>query len=127
MIRVLIMIALLAMPMQVNARVLVATKTVNMGRFKLTAYCKCHSCSEGYDDTTATQCKAKAGRTIAVDPSVIPYGTRVLIGETVYVAEDCGGGVEGDHIDIYMDSHAETEEFGVKYANVYIVKGDVEW
>lgn len=122
--KLILILTLLLLPIQTQARTITARKMIPLGEFKLTAYCQCHSCSEGYEDTTATQCKAKAGRTVAVDPSVIAYGTHLLIGDTVYVAEDCGGGVDGDHIDIYMDSHAEVEEFGVKYAKVYIVEGE---
>lgn len=54
---------------------------------------------------TATGTTAKEGRTIAVDPKVIPYGTKVYIDGWGYrIAEDCGGGIKGNHIDIYVDS-----------------------
>ncbi|MFR2774777.1 MAG: 3D domain-containing protein [Anaerostipes sp.] len=102
---------------------------IAMGEFLLTAYCPCEQCSEGYGKRIAWQRAghkyAYSGHTIAVDPNIIPYGTKVKIegfGDTVYTAEDCGGGVNGDHIDIYMDNHYQTEEFGKKYRKVYIVK-----
>lgn len=98
-----------------------------MGEFKCTAYCPCCDCSEGFDDSTSTMTRASYGRTIAVDPDVIPYGSKVLIGDTVFVAEDCGGGISGDEIDIYFDGHDRVEDFGVKYIHVFIVKGDVEY
>lgn len=90
--------------------------------FKLTAYCPCYECSEGYGDNTSTGNKAKEGRTIAVDPKVIPYGTEVEIDGNMYIAEDCGGWVKGNHIDIYFNTHAETDSFGVKYKTVRIYK-----
>lgn len=99
-----------------------STKKINMGQFKLTAYCPCYECSEGYGRRTATCCYARSGHTIAIDPSVIGYGTKVLINGEVYTAEDCGGGVCGDHIDIFFDTHEEVEEFGVKYENIWILK-----
>lgn len=77
-----------------------------------TAYCACEKCCGKTDGITATGTKATAGRTIAVDPSVIPYGTEVIINGHTYVAEDCGGAIKGNSIDIYFDSHAEALEFG---------------
>lgn len=119
--RILIFLFLMMIPIKVSARE-ASGKFVDMGRFKLTAYCPCCDCSEGFDDSTSTMTTASYGRTIAVDPDVIPYGSKVLIGDTVFTAEDCGGAVQGDHIDIYMDSHDQVEEFGTRYTTVYIVK-----
>ena len=44
------------------------------------------------------------GQTIAVDPRVIPYGTKVIIGGHIFTAEDCGGAIQGNHIDIYVNN-----------------------
>lgn len=97
-----------------------------VGNCKLTFYCPCSSCSGGWGNQTATGTIAKQGRTIAVDPDVIPYGSTVYIeGWGYYIAEDCGGGVNGNHIDIYRDSHDVCRKLGVQNANVYIV--DEEW
>lgn len=93
--------------------------SVSIGKFKLTAYCPCRKCSDGYGNRTSTGVKAKEGRTIAVDPDVIPYGTKVYIkGSGEFVAEDCGGGVKGKHIDVYFNSHRKAVKFGVKYRKV---------
>lgn len=121
-----ILLALLAFQKPLYARE-ACGHFIDMGEFKCTAYCPCCDCSEGYDDTTAMQTRAKEGHTIAVDPDVIPFGTKVLIGDTVYTAEDCGGLVQGDVIDIFMEDHERVEEFGVKYLHVWIVKGEVEY
>lgn len=99
---------------------------INMGEFKLTAYCPCGECSDHWGRLTSTGRSARSGRTIAVDPKVIAYGTRILIGNTVYVAEDCGTRVKGDHIDIFVDTHEEVEEFEVKHKHIWIVKGGFE-
>lgn len=93
---------------------------IDLGEFKLTAYCPCYECSEAWGNNTATGVKAQANHTVAVDPSVIPYGTKLLIGDTIYVAEDCGGAVKGNTIDIYFNTHSETCNFGVQYSQVYI-------
>lgn len=76
-----------------------------------TAYCPCEYCTDG-DGITATGTKATAGRTIAVDPSVIPYGTEVIINGHTYIAEDCGAAIKGNCIDIYFNSHEEARQFG---------------
>lgn len=93
-------------------------KYINMGKFKITAYCPCRKCSEGYGRQTATGHLARAKHTIAVDPKVIRYGAKVKIGNTVYTAEDCGGDVKGKHIDVYFNSHSEVDRHGVKYRKV---------
>ncbi|MCR1849035.1 MAG: SH3 domain-containing protein [Paraclostridium sordellii] len=63
--------------------------------------------------TTATGTTPKWG-TIAVDPSVIPYGTRVYIPkfDMVFTAEDCGGAIKGNKIDIFMNNEADCNNFG---------------
>ena len=86
-----------------------------------TAYCPCAKCCGKTDGITATGTKATAGRTIAVDPSVIPYGTKVIINGNTYVAEDCGGAVKGNDIDIFFDSHKEAQKFGRQTLPAYIL------
>ena len=90
--------------------------------FRASAYCPCEKCCGKYaNGITATGVKAKAGRTIAVDPNYIPYGTEVIINGNTYVAEDCGGAIKGNRIDIYFDSHEEALNFGVQYLQGVIV------
>ena len=90
--------------------------------YKLTAYCPCLYCCGNTDGITASGIKATAGRTIAVDPSVIPYGTEVVINGHTYIAEDCGGAVKGNTIDIFFDTHQEAVLFGVQFAEVEIMR-----
>lgn len=92
----------------------------SLGTFMCTTYCGCSECSEGYGNMTSTGVVAQEGRTIAVDPSVIPYGTHVLIDGNEYIAEDCGGAVKGEHIDIYYESHERSLEVGTRYLEVKI-------
>lgn len=93
---------------------------IDIGEFKLTAYCPCAECSGPWGNMTSTGVIAQTEHTVAVDPKIIPYGTKLLIGDTVYTAQDCGGAVKGNVIDIYFATHAETYEFGVQYSKVYI-------
>ena len=94
----------------------------NLGTFKLTYYCACELCCNVETGITATGAPVVEGRTIAVDPKVIPYGTQVIIGGHVFTAEDCGGAIKEKHIDIYVNDHASALELGVSYADVYLKK-----
>ena len=95
----------------------------SLGTFKLTAYCPNSDCSGEWGNMTSTGVRAKEGRTIAVDPNVIPYGSVVSIDGHIYIAEDCGGSVKGNVIDIYFDTHEEAVAFGVQYAEVELFVG----
>lgn len=87
--------------------------------FKITAYCPCSSCNGPWSGgITSTGVTAAQGRTIAVDPRVIPYGSKVLIGGHEFVAEDCGGAIKGARIDLYLDSHERCNSWGVRYLSV---------
>ena len=96
---------------------------VSLGTFKLTAYCNCSICCGVWaGGATASGVMPVANHTIAVDTSVIPFGTQVVINGITYVAEDVGGAINGNRIDIYFDTHQEALNFGVQYAEVFIVK-----
>ena len=62
--------------------------------------------------------KAIAGHTIAIDPSIIPYGTVVIIDGKEYTAEDCGSAVKGYVIDIYSDQPIKES-----YYTTVLIKG----
>ena len=94
----------------------------NLGNFQITYYCACEICCNKADGITATGTPVVEGQTIAVDPGVIPYGTKVIIGGHIFTAEDCGGAIQGNHIDIYVNNHAEATALGVTNADVFLVK-----
>lgn len=90
--------------------------------YTITAYCACVKCCGKTDGITATGTKATEGRTIAVDPNKIPYGTEVNIeGVGVRVAEDCGGAIKGNRIDIYFSDHQSALNFGRQTKQVTIL------
>ena len=79
-----------------------------------------HSFLKYKKELTAYGYQVTAGRTIAVDPKVIPIGSEVVINGHTYVAEDVGGVIKENRIDIYFNTHQEALEFGVQYAEVFI-------
>ncbi|MCD8054226.1 MAG: SH3 domain-containing protein [Lachnospiraceae bacterium] len=96
---------------------------VSLGTFKITAYCGCSKCcGSSCTGKTASGATPKANYTIAVDKSVISLGTKVKLGDsdTVYVAQDTGGAIKGNKIDVYFDTHSAALNFGVKYMEVYV-------
>ena len=100
---------------------------IYLGRFDLSHYCACEEyCGKWADGMTATGTVATEGRTIAVDPEVIPYGSRVAVfyddGRIVeYIAEDCGGAIKGNEIDVFVADHDRANELGIETACVYLV------
>lgn len=99
------------------------TETVDLGKFKVTHYCPCEQCcNEWADGITYTGTTATEGRTIAVDPDVIPLGSTVVIDGHEYIAEDIGGAIQGNRIDVFMDSHEAALVEGIKTATVSLVK-----
>lgn len=94
-------------------------------RCKITAYCienYPHRCNNGDSSTTATGAKPIPGVTVAVDPNVIPYNSNVIINGHTYIANDTGGAIKGNRVDIVFATHQEALNFGVQYADVYWVK-----
>lgn len=81
----------------------------------------------GCDLITATGTTVHVG-TVAVDPRYIPYGTRMFIvsndGAYVYgiaVAEDCGGDIKGDRMDLYFPTYDECMQFGRRVCTIYFL------
>ena len=94
----------------------------SLGNYKLTFYCPCAVCNGAADAKTASGTTPTEGRTIAVDSSVIPLGSRVYIeGYGVFIAEDTGGAIKNNKIDVLVSSHSRAYDLGVKYANIYLL------
>ena len=75
------------------------------------------------DGITSTGTTPKWG-TIAVDPKIIPYGSKVYIPKfnKTFIAEDCGGAIKGNMIDIFMNSNQEAYKWGRQNIEIYIKK-----
>ncbi len=93
-------------------------------KFRATAYTHTDA---GCDMTTATGTTVRVGA-IAVDPRLIAYGTRMFIvsndGKYIYgiaTAEDCGGGIKGDQVDLYFPTTKECFQFGKRAVTIYFL------
>ena len=88
--------------------------------YKITAYCPCSKCCGKSTGRTASGTKATAGRTVAAS-SKFAFGTKLNIGGHIYTVEDRGGAINGNKIDIFVNSHAEALQWGVRYMTVSVV------
>lgn len=97
-----------------------AVTIASSGRYKVTAYCSCAICCGKTNGITASGSTATANHTIAA-PSTFAFGTQLIINGQTYTVEDRGGAIQGNRIDIYMDSHAQALAWGVKYLDVEVL------
>lgn len=91
--------------------------------FIATAYCPCEICCGKWSGgNTKSGTKPKAGRTIAVDPKVIPLGSTVLVNGKKYIAEDTGSAINGKIIDIFHSDHKSALKWGRQKVQVEVIK-----
>lgn len=95
-----------------------STSSSQSGRTHMTVVATAYS----GDGKTSTGTVPKWG-TIAVDPSVIPYGTKVYIPQfdMTFVAEDTGGAIKGNKIDIFMSDSTRTKNWGRRTIDIYVL------
>lgn len=96
----------------------------------ITFYDICVECCGKTDGITYSGAQAVPYETCATDPAVIPLGSAVTVdyGDGAlhhYRAEDVGGGVKGNHIDICVASHEEALSLGRRTATVYWMETEV--
>ena len=104
----------------------------SLGVFIVTAYCPCEKCcgiwraqhpsriGTDFVQKTKSGTIPTEGRTIGVDPDVIPLGSVVVIGGHPFIAEDTGALVKGNVVDIFFKSHEEACEWGAKYLEIFV-------
>ncbi|MGE5579685.1 MAG: 3D domain-containing protein [Bacillota bacterium] len=88
-----------------------------------TAYCPCTKCcGPNAKGVTALGVPAKPG-VIAVDPRIIPLGTRVYVDGYGYaLAADTGGAIRGNKIDVCYETHDEALRWGMRNTKVYVLE-----
>ena len=109
-------------------------RLVEVGECKITHYCICKKCCGKDPDhpaygITASGRKAEPYLSVAVDRSIIPLGSEVIIdygngNVDSYRADDVGGAIKGNRIDVCVEDHQTGRELGVKFAKVYYVPAD---
>ena len=98
-----------------------SASTTGTTTYKVTAYCSCSKCCGKTSGTTASGTKATPGRTVAASGN-FAFGTKLNIGGHIYTVEDRGGAINGNKIDIFVGSHAEALQWGVRYLPVSVVQ-----
>lgn len=109
-------------PHQMEPMAEAVPKMVYAGEYTIVAYCVeqyPHIC--GGNPTTANGEPVAPGVTVAADPAVLPLGTRVYIdGIGERVVQDTGGAIQGNKIDLAVESHREALAWGVQHKGVWI-------
>lgn len=108
-------------------------KRVNLGEFKITAYCTCPECcgiwseqhesriNTDYVQTTASGTTPSPYLTAAADWSVIKPGSEIWIPNVgFFIIEDKGAFIKGNRVDILLETHEQAVNFGVQYIDVYL-------
>lgn len=94
-----------------------------LGEFTITYYCSCKSCCGKTDGITKLGTQAEAGRTVGTDWNVIAPASKIYIeGIGERYVEDTGSGIQGNHIDVFVNSHSEALKLGRTERKVYEVK-----
>ena len=105
---------------------------ISFGEFLISAYCSCEICCEEYaidrpvDENGKEIVTGSIGEvltpqySIAVYPKQIPYRTEVIFNGNTYLAQDCGGAIKQNRIDLYFDSHQEALEWGMQYHEIFL-------
>lgn len=103
----------------------------SLGTFMVQSYCPCVKCcgewsaehpsrvGTEYVQRTISGTIPEAGRTVGVDPDVIPLGTHILVAGHEYVAEDAGAG-KGNIVEIYFDTHEEAMDWPRGEREIYL-------
>ncbi len=101
------------------------TNYTRMARFTATAYDASPADNGIWAGKTSTGMPLVYG-VIAVDPRVIPYGTKMYIesvdGQFIYgyaIAGDCGGAIKGNKVDLFFPNRSTCYQFGRRDVNIY--------
>ena len=94
----------------------------SLGKFEITYYCTGACCNGNSLGITASGRRLTPEVSIAVDPRIIPLGSKVRIGGKVYRADDTGGAIVGNRIDVCVSSHAKACRLGRTRKTVYVKK-----
>ena len=110
-----------SMPVSSDGKVMSYSKVFTA---RATAYSAIHGIGKTYTASGRKAVRNPNGySTIAVDPSVIPFGTKLFVeGYGFAIAADSGTGVTGHTIDVFFDTYQESVNWAVKSVKVYVLK-----
>jgi 3D (Asp-Asp-Asp) domain-containing protein len=87
----------------------------------VSAYCPCEKCCGEWSDGITSTGKDAYTKGVAVDPKVIPLGTKIEIPDYgVVYADDVGGSIKGNKLDVRFKTHQEALNWGRKHIKVKI-------
>lgn len=90
-----------------------------LGVFNLSFYSK----EQFPNSKTKTGVMPQSGVTVAVDPNVIPLGTKLYIeGFGIRIAQDTGGAIKGNKLDVFVNTTAEALQLGKQNRKVWVIK-----
>ena len=116
-------LAIAALALMISASTVSAEQAILMkpiGSYEITAYSYHEGNGENYE--TASQRTPVPYQTVAVDPDVIPLGTRLYIeGIGEVRADDTGGAVKGRVLDLHV-GYDDTDSFGRQKREVYLIR-----
>lgn len=97
--------------------------------FIITGYCKCEICCGKWSKFAGTASGAlpKAGVTVAADPSVLPFGTKVVLDGHIYTVQDTGSAVKAKHLDVFCNTHEEAKQYGKTIRRVMVLARGDSW
>lgn len=105
--------------MATKAEAIPAERWESLGRWKLTAYCPLECCNgKGRAWTTASGAPMVIGETVAT--ARLPYGTKLKVNGKIYTVTDRG--TPYGTLDILHESDAACFEFGIQYAEVFVLR-----
>jgi 3D (Asp-Asp-Asp) domain-containing protein len=94
---------------------------IHLGTFTVRAYTH-YRAPGAVPNKTATGTLPATGRTVAVDPHVIPLGSKIHIeGVGERIAEDTGGKIKGKRLDLFLPSAKDCRQFGVQAQEVHLL------
>lgn len=104
-----------------NAASASSRKERSLGIFTISGYCGCNECGSG-SGLTYSGTVPQANHTIAADLTILPLGTRVRIGNTIYTVEDKGSSIVGNMIDIFYNHHETAMLHGIQQQEVFLIQ-----
>lgn len=87
----------------------------------LTAYCACAICCPHGHGMTAAGTRPVPLITVACPPKMALGTVLAIEGVGIRTCQDRGSAIQGQHLDVYLPTHQEAREFGVRHLRVKVL------